>query len=84
MACFNLFLRLFEFYWISPVLYGKPAYAPLEYLYTEFWRALCKFPRKPRKKDDDELPPKVYVKNKVCAALTSFFFITIIFDLLHK
>ncbi|KAI7848839.1 hypothetical protein BDC45DRAFT_522089 [Circinella umbellata] len=64
MACFNLFLRLFELYWISPLLYGKPAYAPLDYLYTEFWRALCKFPRKSRKKDDDPLPPKVYVKNK--------------------
>ncbi|KAI8140045.1 hypothetical protein BJV82DRAFT_624910 [Fennellomyces sp. T-0311] len=63
VACYNLFLRLFEFYWISPLLYGKPAYAPTSYLYTEFWACLCKFP-KPNKKKDDDAKPKEYVKDK--------------------
>ncbi|KAI9252899.1 hypothetical protein BDA99DRAFT_520348 [Phascolomyces articulosus] len=66
IACFNLFLRLFELYWISPLLYGKPAYAPLSYLYTEFWAPLCKFPKSPKKKGDTDqkLKPKIYIKNK--------------------
>ncbi|KAI9497336.1 hypothetical protein BDB00DRAFT_784692 [Zychaea mexicana] len=65
VACYNLFLRLFEFYWISPLLYGKPAYAHPDYLYTEFWSSLCKFPKPSKhKKKDDDAKPKVYVKDK--------------------
>ncbi|KAI8140046.1 hypothetical protein BJV82DRAFT_672142 [Fennellomyces sp. T-0311] len=61
-VCYNVFLRFFELFWIGPVLYGKEAYSPSSYLYTEFWSALCKFP-KPNKKNDDE-KPKEYVKDK--------------------
>ena len=62
-VCFNGFLRFFEFLWIGPILYGKEAYSTSDYLYKEFWSALCKFP-KPSKKNDDE-KPKEYVKDKV-------------------
>ncbi|KAI9276818.1 hypothetical protein BDA99DRAFT_494216 [Phascolomyces articulosus] len=71
VACYNLFLRLFEFYWISPLLYGKSAYATRDYLYTEFWAALCKFP-KPNKKKDDDTKPKVYVKDKKWYHIVSY------------
>ncbi|KAI9276887.1 hypothetical protein BDA99DRAFT_567782 [Phascolomyces articulosus] len=62
-ACYNLFLRLFEFFWISPLLYGKQAYATRDYLYHEFWASICRFPKSNKKKDDDA-KPKEYVKDK--------------------
>ncbi|KAI9318710.1 hypothetical protein BX666DRAFT_1535016 [Dichotomocladium elegans] len=50
------FLRFFELFWISPILYGKPAYADMDYLHRELWGCLRKFP-----KANDK---KVYVKDK--------------------
>ncbi|KAI9320488.1 hypothetical protein BX666DRAFT_2024142 [Dichotomocladium elegans] len=53
---YNGFLRFFELFWISPILYGKPAYADMDYLHRELWKCLRTFP-----KEDDK---KVYVKDK--------------------
>ena len=64
-ACYCLFLRLFEFYWISPLLYGKQVYATRDYLYHEFWACIYKFPKPGKKKKDDDVKPKEYVKDKV-------------------
>ncbi|KAG2226509.1 hypothetical protein INT45_014253 [Circinella minor] len=71
VACYNLFLRLFEFYWISPLLYGKSVYAHPDYIYTEFWAALCKFPKSNKKKNHD-IKPKVYIKDKKWYHIVSY------------
>ncbi|KAI8140047.1 hypothetical protein BJV82DRAFT_563224 [Fennellomyces sp. T-0311] len=62
-TCFNIFLRLFELYWISPTLYNKPVYADRNYLYTELWSCLRIFPNH-SKKNDDTKEPKEYIKDK--------------------
>ncbi|KAI8140048.1 hypothetical protein BJV82DRAFT_624919 [Fennellomyces sp. T-0311] len=56
-------MRLSELFWITPIIYGKPAYASRDYLYTELWSCMCRFPKHNKKKDDDA-KPKEYVKNK--------------------
>lgn len=55
---YNAFIRFFDFFWISPILYGKPAYADMDYLHTELWSSMRKFPKKKEEK------PKEYVKDK--------------------
>lgn len=59
VVLFNVFLRFFELFWTAPVLYGKPAYASLDYLHVELFAAVRKFP-----KTKGEEKPKEYVKDK--------------------
>lgn len=57
---FNVFLRFFELFWIAPVLYGKPAYASMDYLHVELFSSVRKFP----KTNKDGEKPKEFTKDK--------------------
>lgn len=57
---FNVFLRFFELFWIAPVLYGKPAYASMDYLHVELFSSVRKFP----KTNKDGETPMEFTKDK--------------------
>ncbi|KAF7727193.1 hypothetical protein EC973_007891 [Apophysomyces ossiformis] len=45
ITTFNIFLRFLEFYWVGPILQGRPVYTSVHQLHIDFWSCMRTFPK---------------------------------------